>query len=67
MKRIQSIEEVVKEKVLSAKTIVYSLIEQSFEELQANLLGTITKINDDLGLFSLQKAESIDAALEKKL
>jgi len=33
MKRIQSIEEVVKEKVLSAKTIVYSLIEQSFEEL----------------------------------
>jgi len=67
MKKIQSMEGLLKEKLSTAKSYIFQLLEQAFDDLESELQETLSKVNLEQGLHSLNKAEKVHDKLTNSL
>ena len=51
---------VIKERLLTTKTMMYSLIDEAFNELETELKSQLARLHEEIGLFSVKKSEKYE-------
>ena len=67
LRRIQALDGVIKEKMLTTKTMMYNLIDEAFNELEAELKSQLARLHEDIGLFSVKKSEKYEESFAEIL
>jgi hypothetical protein len=56
IRRIQSLDGFIKEKILTTKTMMYNLIDEAFIDLENELKGSLFRLHEEIGLYSIKKS-----------
>jgi hypothetical protein len=60
-------DDLIHQKILNTKKIVYAIVEESFKELEINLKKSLAEFHEDTGLFSLSKTQQFEEELNSTL